>query len=31
MGVLDRRPAETDLIETYLFNSGECFAFFPPR
>ena len=31
MAELDRRPAETDLIETYLFNSSKCFAFFPPR
>jgi hypothetical protein len=30
MAELRRRPAETDLVETYLFNSSKCFAFFPP-
>ncbi len=30
MAELDRRPAETDLVETYLFNSSKCFALFPP-
>ncbi len=30
MAEMDRRPAETDLVETYIFNSSKCFAFFPP-
>ena len=29
MAELGRRPTETDLIETYIFNSSKCFAFFP--
>src|SRR5262249_55332949 len=31
MAELRRPPAETDLVETYLFNSSKCFAFFPPN
>jgi hypothetical protein len=31
MAELDRRPTETDLVESYLFNSNKCFAFFPPN
>jgi hypothetical protein len=30
MAELGRRPAEIDFIETYIFNSSKCFAFFPP-
>jgi hypothetical protein len=30
MAELGRPPAETALVETYLFNSSKCFAFFPP-
>ncbi len=30
MAELGRRPAETALVETYLFNSSKCFALFPP-
>ena len=30
MAELDRRPTDIDLIETYIFNSSKCFAFFPP-
>jgi hypothetical protein len=29
MAELGRRPTECDLVETYLFNSSKCFAFFP--
>jgi hypothetical protein len=29
MAELGRPPAECDLIETYIFNSSKCFAFFP--
>jgi len=31
MAELRRRPSETDLVETYLFNSSKCFAVFPPN
>ena len=31
MAELGRRPSETDLVETYLFNSSKCFAVFPPN
>jgi hypothetical protein len=30
MAELERRPAETGLVETWLFNSSKCFAVFPP-
>jgi hypothetical protein len=30
MAELGRRPAETEFVETYLFNSSKCFALFPP-
>jgi hypothetical protein len=30
MAELGRRACETDLVETYLFNSSKCFAVFPP-
>jgi catalytic LigB subunit of aromatic ring-opening dioxygenase len=30
MAELGRKPKESDLVETYLFNSSKCFAFFPP-
>jgi hypothetical protein len=30
MAELGRRPDETTLIETWIFNSSKCFAFFRP-
>jgi hypothetical protein len=30
MAELGRRPDETDFIQTYIFNSSKCFAFFKP-
>ncbi len=30
MAALERRPTETTLIESYIFNSNKCFAFFCP-
>jgi Catalytic LigB subunit of aromatic ring-opening dioxygenase len=30
MAELGRRPTETELIQTYLFNSSKCFAVFEP-
>jgi hypothetical protein len=30
MAELGRRPDETALIQTYIFNSSKCFAFFRP-
>ena len=30
MGHLGRRPAWSDFVETYIFNSSKCFAVFPP-
>ena len=30
-GRLGRHPQETVLIESYIFNSNKCFAFFPPN
>jgi hypothetical protein len=30
MAELERRADETELIQTYLFNSSKCFAFFKP-
>jgi len=31
MAELGRRPAETELVQTYIFNSSKCFAFFKPE
>jgi hypothetical protein len=31
MAELGRYPQETVLIESYIFNSNKCFAFFPPK
>jgi len=31
MAELGRKPSEIDLVETYIFNSSKCFAFFPPQ
>jgi hypothetical protein len=31
MAELGRRAADTVLIESYIFNSNKCFAFFPPQ
>jgi hypothetical protein len=30
MAELGRRADETELIQTYIFNSSKCFAFFKP-
>jgi hypothetical protein len=30
MAELGRQPAETEFIQTYIFNSSKCFAFFKP-
>ena len=30
MATLGRRPAECELIQTYIFNSSKCFAYFMP-
>jgi hypothetical protein len=31
MAELDRHATDTVLIESYIFNSNKCFAFFPPQ
>jgi hypothetical protein len=30
MAELQRRPDETEFVQTYIFNSSKCFAFFRP-
>jgi len=30
MATLGRKPTETELIQTYIFNSSKCFAYFMP-
>ena len=30
MKELGRRPSETELVQTYIFNSSKCFAYFKP-
>jgi hypothetical protein len=30
MAELGRKPTETELVQTYIFNSSKCFAYFRP-